>query len=383
MFVSKFHLPQILPPECYFSEEHHQRELSSLFSPGWHFAGTTDNLQKEGQFATINLFDKPLLLWRTKDGIRAFANVCPHRFSTLTNEPCGHQARLTCQYHGWEFDENGDTRRIPDAESFRPLKKGEFGLRRFHSEVCGNLIFVNTSDNPMPLDDYLGPGFEVFIDRLSDDVVHNLALDTQVDANWKLVVENALETYHAPIVHAQTFAGMTKPEEVIHKFGDRWSLFDTVHETKESSDGVKAHHPLERLGYQLIGVKYTPHYKNYLFYPNIIVSVQRLYTIVFVVTPISPVQSRIQFHMFCQRAPNQGRLARLVFRIICHESAKVATKILNEDLGVLPAIQQGIQSPTRPSAGLISIREERLFHFQRYIEQATKIDSHLERRKIA
>jgi hypothetical protein len=54
--------------------------------------------------------------------------------------------------------------------------------------------------------------------------------------------------------------------------------------------------------------------------------------VVFVVTPLSPTQSRIQFDMFCRYGKHRHLLARFVFRLLCHYAAKIATAILEEDL---------------------------------------------------
>ena len=40
----------------------------------------------------------------------------------------------------------------------------------------------------------------------------------------------------------------------------------------------------------------------------------------------------------------------------------------------MPGIQLGMETGLQPSEGLISIREERLFHFQNYIRRTTQGD---------
>ena len=45
--------------------------------------------------------------------------------------------------------------------------------------------------------------------------------------------------------------------------------------------------------------------------------------------------------------------------------------LLNEDRGVQEAVQRGLQSPRIPRGGLISAREERIFHFQKMVAEAT------------
>jgi phenylpropionate dioxygenase-like ring-hydroxylating dioxygenase large terminal subunit len=71
----------------------------------------------------------PLLVRNFGGETQSFLNVCAHRFCEIASEKCGHQQQFACQYHGWEYDETGNTRRIPDAPSFKPMEKGLLGLK--------------------------------------------------------------------------------------------------------------------------------------------------------------------------------------------------------------------------------------------------------------
>ncbi len=147
MFLSDTHLPQALRPEDYTSAEQFDREIETLFLPGWHFIATAADLPKDGDFRTFELLGYPLIVWRTGGEYHTFLNVCPHRFSRISKESCGHaDETLQCQYHGWEFDSSGNTRKIPDAVSFKPLTKGSLSLTKIRTETCGQLIFVNLTD---------------------------------------------------------------------------------------------------------------------------------------------------------------------------------------------------------------------------------------------
>ena len=119
-FASDTHLPQLLPAEAYTSHDQFERESTSLFRNAWHCVAQTRDLHKEGAFKTVSLLGHPLILWRTKGEIRCYLNVCSHRHCLLTGKSKGTMPLLKCQYHGWEYDREGDTKRIPDARSFRP-----------------------------------------------------------------------------------------------------------------------------------------------------------------------------------------------------------------------------------------------------------------------
>ncbi|KAG5186555.1 accelerated cell death 1, partial [Tribonema minus] len=66
----------------------------------------------------VELLGEPLVLWQdsTKQW-RAALDRCPHRWAPLSEgfvDP--EQKRLTCAYHGWEFEGDGRGARIQQAE---------------------------------------------------------------------------------------------------------------------------------------------------------------------------------------------------------------------------------------------------------------------------
>lgn len=113
--------------------------------------------------------------------------------------------RLKCQYHGWEYDETGNVRCIPEARSFRPLEPGMLGLRQYHTQLCGQLIFVSLAESPPSLREFLGPNYETCQQWFTDDLHTAVVCDREIEANWKVLVENALESYHTSEVHPKTW----------------------------------------------------------------------------------------------------------------------------------------------------------------------------------
>jgi hypothetical protein len=110
----------------------------------------------------------------------------------LSRRPCGHFAEnIKCQYHGWEYDCTGNTRKIPDAKSFKPMEKGTLGLTKFRCETAGQLVFVTLDDDAPPLAEFLGEYlFDLCGRWFSADHRLTVPLDIDHECNWKVVVEN-------------------------------------------------------------------------------------------------------------------------------------------------------------------------------------------------
>lgn len=365
MFINETHLPQSLTPDQYTSPEQYDLELRRLFEPSWQFVGTTADLRKEGDYFTLEMYNRPLIVWNSGGKVHTFLNVCPHRFSRLRNG-CGHAGeRLVCQYHGWEFDETGNTRKIPDAQSFRPMEKGELGLSEIRTETCGQLIFVNLSGDAPELAEFLGPAHDVARELCSDERVNFHNLDVTAEANWKIKVENSLESYHHEMVHPSTFTRVPEPEVCTHELHPGWTKFGCLERAEGKLDGF-----LDRLAHRFAHVEPDYEYKHWLFYPNLMFAKARLFSWAEIVMPVSPTRLRIRTAFFCNLG-NRPHRTGLLQKAMSAWGRKYFTQVAFEDVAILPEVQRGYNSPARPSKGVISIREERIFHFQEYIQRAT------------
>jgi len=362
MFISDTHLPHLLAPDRYWSTEQHRRERDRLFLPHWHCVGQTSEFRRDGDFKTIELFDFPILLWRMNGEIHAFLNVCPHRHSMLTESPCGSLQPLRCQYHGWEFDECGDTRKIPDARSFKPMRAGKLGLRKFSAATVGKLVFVNLSESCRSMEETLGLQLPHFQQWFADDRHFVLTTDDVVEANWKVVMENAIEGYHVEMVHAKTFRKMASESICDHELSEHGSGY--TEQLQLSSHDRRLH--------RWLGIDIDPRYQIYHRFPNLLIGKMAFFQWVFTVYPLAPTRSRLITHTFCQTGPSGHVHQRILVRLIARWGRRFFRRVMDEDLTIMSALQKGLGSPEHASGGLISIREERLFHFQRYIQEATE-----------
>ncbi len=376
MFLSDSHLPQILSSEMYHSEAHYRREIERLFLPGWHCIGTTAEVLREGDYLTRELFGFPLVVWRTGGELRTFLNVCPHRFSLVCTGPCGNRERLWCPYHGWEFDNNGDTCKIPDARSFRPLEKGQLGLTKFHTETCGQLIFVSLADDPPPLEEYLGADFYGLCRTwFSDAWELSFCYRRPNGSNWKVSLENSLEGYHNATVHSGTYQGWPDASVCTHELHDEFhSTFKVDAETEDD----KAITKLGKAAFKLAGVEPEFDFHEIHRYPNLVFAKFSKFTWAEIVIPTSPSDSYDLWYIFSRTTRGKGIRERIVSLGMRLWFKRWFSRILKEDERMFPSVQAGTAAARRPGPGLISIREERIFHFQQFLQRATDCESQLD-----
>ena len=94
-----------------------QGPSATLIYDDWYPALRTDTLRK-GKLATAMLLGIPLVLGRRSDGrVFAMRDSCPHRGIPLS-EGWFDGNRVTCRYHGWEFEPcSGRCELIPSLSS--------------------------------------------------------------------------------------------------------------------------------------------------------------------------------------------------------------------------------------------------------------------------
>ena len=80
--------------------------------------GYASELPRPGTYCTKTVMGRSILLTRAADGsVRAFDNVCLHRQSRSPTG-CGTARRLSCPYHAWTYDLDGNLVGVPGKEGF-------------------------------------------------------------------------------------------------------------------------------------------------------------------------------------------------------------------------------------------------------------------------
>jgi len=136
MFVHQTKLEPLLKPADYFSREAFVNERELLFPHHWQIVGFVHQVANEGEYLACDVGGIPVIVHNAGGSIGGFRNACAHRNAMLRPNGSGKQTRLTCQYHGWQYDGAGKVCKVPDGQSFKGIKSEDFCLTRVSTEVC-------------------------------------------------------------------------------------------------------------------------------------------------------------------------------------------------------------------------------------------------------
>lgn len=151
----------------------------------------------------------PILLTRDADGIvHAFLNACTHRGAKIVDNGEPHNcARMTCPFHAWTFGLDGSLVALPKKEAFPTLDKKEYGLRRLPVREAGGIIWVGLDPEYEPDFSEATGAIAADFDAFGIGDMHFYGRRRfDLAANWKILIETFLETYHVPPLHRDTVA---------------------------------------------------------------------------------------------------------------------------------------------------------------------------------
>ncbi len=214
-----------LSADCYIDPAVLAAEKERLFFKSWRYVCHISRLAEPGQYVTVSILDQDVFVVRGDDDeLRAFYNVCPHRGHRLL-EGTGSKRRITCPYHAWTYDLEGQLLRARGHRADATLANTSICLSAVRVDRLLDFIFVNLDEEAAPLADY-APGLAERIATTVPQLAQYQPRDN-VDyfggayaCNWKVALDNFLECYHCEVAH-------TSFSDIMDIAGNRFSRHGT------------------------------------------------------------------------------------------------------------------------------------------------------------
>ncbi|BFM15518.1 aromatic ring-hydroxylating dioxygenase subunit alpha [Maricurvus nonylphenolicus] len=371
---------QLLPPEAYTSQEWFEREKDELFGKTWSFACLEKDIPEVGDYITVQVGNYPLVVLRDRElNVRVFHNICRHRGAKILEGTGNCKTGLKCRYHYWMFNLDGSVRGIPQKDVlFSDCDKANLGLKQASMGVFKGMVFVNPQAEPdQSFDQWLDGIKDDAWEEIGDEVVVALEINYEVQANWKLVFENANDGYHLSYLHEHTLGGPLTNHQKTVSYGlhscyqgsnqyyaeilkkGNTTLAQTLYAAMDKKALKEATADVAPEDYE----EFTGGHDLYFMFPNVVVSSGALGFMYFQIIPVAPNKTISKFRFFTPPGyekdyykannilmPNPGVKTRVgvnekPIKLSEVEGGFDSKNFQVEDMWICEQMQQGLKSP--------------------------------------
>jgi phenylpropionate dioxygenase-like ring-hydroxylating dioxygenase large terminal subunit len=203
--------------DVYTDPEVFQLEMERLWARSWIYVGHTSQVPNAGDYITLDIAGKPVILVRLADGgVRMLMNRCAHKGTKVVSAPYGNAGKtFRCPYHAWTYRLDGSLVMVPLKEGYAGTRMSETGLPVVENvAVYRGFVFARLSASGLAFEEFFGDSLSS-IDFLADRSpegeleITGGCLRYLHNCNWKMFVENLNDTMHPMIAHASS-AGTAK-----------------------------------------------------------------------------------------------------------------------------------------------------------------------------
>ena len=336
----------------FYTEEAHFREARErVFARSWQWLGPAHDVAQAGSAAPRELLpgllDEPLMLARDEEGdLRCLSNVCTHRGNILIHRAC-RLKEIRCGYHARRFDLSGRMLSMPEFSEARNFPCA--------SDDLPSLPFAQWRGHAFTAIESVAPLAEFFAEieaRLPwlpiEQFVHDPQRDRdfELDAHWALYVENYLEGFHIPFVHASLNA-VVEYGSYASETGRYANLQLAIARDGEPAFDIPAGEPDH-------GKRVAAYY--WWVFPNLMLNFYPWGLSLNLIQPQSRERTRISFRSFVWDADKleQGAGAGL-------------DTVEMEDEEIVRAVQRGVRSRFYRHGRYSPARERGVHHFHRLL----------------
>ena len=293
-----------------------------------------------GDYKIINLLGESVIILKSEDSqLKAFINLCKHRGCQLLDSEretlSGNLGtNIRCPYHSWTYNLRGKLINAPHLDI--DLNDKRYHLNDIQIQLWAGCIFISLNANTSSLENHLKGRIEPFSRYPLNDLISKSRLSYEVNANWKVILENYNECYHCAGVHPELCnivpafrknggADLDWEEGVPQKKGTNTYTFSGT-TNREPFPGLNEFEKERHFGQAI--------------YPNLLISFSMDHVALFILHPLSESKTIIDFH------------------ILFHPSA-IANKNFNpddalsfwdltnkQDWSICERVQRGMQSKT-------------------------------------
>jgi Rieske 2Fe-2S family protein len=368
-------LQKSLPSSYYLSDQIFGEEKEKIFCHEWLCAGRAEQIAEPGNYLVLDILGESILVVRSKDGeIKAHYNVCRHRGTRLVpsaDEELPKDIKfnggvlgangIRCPYHLWTYGLDGRLLNAPHVKESKHFCKEEFSLYPVGVELWGGFIFVNLTPDVAvregrTLQKQMGGAAERTKRYPLHDLLTAKRIVYQVQANWKILMENYNECYHCGPVHPE----LCEVVPAFQKRGGSELEWERGVPHKEGATTFTRTGKTSRAPFPGLNDDEKVRHKGELIYPNMMVSLACDHVAAFTLWPVGPKQTTV----ICDFLFHPGEMKKPEFDP--SDAVDFWDLVNRQDWEICKRVQQGLGTQVH-KFGYYAPMEDSSLDIQRYV----------------
>ncbi|MGI9371583.1 MAG: aromatic ring-hydroxylating oxygenase subunit alpha, partial [Hyphomicrobiales bacterium] len=266
-------------------------EQEKIFSRTWAYAGFMEDISEPGQYLTVQAGLNNIFIIMGRDRrLRAFHNICRHRGTQLIRAVGKTQKALSCPYHDWTYDLEGNLISVPEEqEQFKDLDKSCLGLKPASVDLWRGMLFVHPEPDAGSITQWFGDVEPHLGPHKVEELVEYEEARTsyEIKANWKIVVENYIDVYHLAHLHSGTLAMYDHAKAEYGFVGPHYAFWEPLSADYAADIEANAPQPL------VISKEQAGTWVPMLF-PGVGLAESESNWATFIITPLAPDLTRVE-----------------------------------------------------------------------------------------
>ena len=173
--------------------------MNKLLLKDWYVICRKDEIE-ENKILLKYVFDQEIIIWKKKERIMAWENLCIHRGSRLSLGSINNGI-LKCAYHGWEYNQDAQCVKIPSQPDIKIPKKACVKSYKVIEKM--NMVWINLSKDT---NDFVN------IKEFNESNFNHVASGPYImNASAPRAIENFLDVAHFPFIHENHLGIKDKP----------------------------------------------------------------------------------------------------------------------------------------------------------------------------
>lgn len=224
--------------EDYCQGDAFQAEKRTIFADSWLPVCAEGQVSRPGDFLSVSVGGWGVVAVRDQTGaLRVLRNACRHQNMPVVNPGTGNCTSFRCRFHGWTYGLDGKFLSAPPVVA-PPATQTERDLVELPTAHQAGMAFFGVN---RPAE---GPKLDI-LPAYTGTVV------TEIDANWKVVIERLLEDgqeFHRPLLFVRRDGDGAIVRQIVphtflrtrlftHGFGTAAGPVDAI---KQACEGLQA-----------------------------------------------------------------------------------------------------------------------------------------------